>query len=160
MVFDRCLTLQTNFSLIHVICQTAYIIFNIQFRKGVMNTDDIFRCIFAELLDAVVLQERPHSLLGREPEADHHLQYRRGLLGTLQSHRAMLQTHIGLRLQPLQGGHQAHVGGRPKPARRQVRVTYMHVELHFLLIIKHISGGSSTWTKSRGWGAWTTSGWR
>ena len=28
MVFDRCLTPQTNFSLIHVICQTAYIIFN------------------------------------------------------------------------------------------------------------------------------------
>ena len=37
MVFDRCLTTQTNFSLIHVICQTAYIIFNIRFRKGVMK---------------------------------------------------------------------------------------------------------------------------
>ena len=38
MVFDRCLTLQTNFSLIHVICQTAYIIFTIRFRKGVMKS--------------------------------------------------------------------------------------------------------------------------
>ena len=37
MVFDRCLTLQTNFSLIHVICRTAYIIFNRGFRKGVMT---------------------------------------------------------------------------------------------------------------------------
>ena len=42
MVFDRCLTLQTNFSLIHVICQTAYIIFSSQFRKDVMNTAYLF----------------------------------------------------------------------------------------------------------------------
>ena len=41
MMFDRCLTLQTNFSLIHVICQTAYIIFTIRFRKGVMKSGDI-----------------------------------------------------------------------------------------------------------------------
>ena len=61
---------------------------------------------FPELMDPVVLSERPQSQLERQPVPHHHIQHSGGLLGLVQPHRTSFKTQRGLRLQSFQSKEQ------------------------------------------------------
>ena len=90
----------------------------------------LFPFLLPEHLDFVVLQEWQKPELGGQPKACDQLRHCWGLLVSVQPHRSCLQTPDWIRLQPLQKGHQAHVGGPTQQGRREVSSTKKYVPIH------------------------------